>query len=516
MITLKSYFCGEWQAGDGDGRPLFHAVTGEQVAACSTDGFDFKAMLEYGRNVGGPALRAMTFPQRGELLKKMAGVLNAHLPEFYEIAAAYGATKKDAWVDIEGGIGTLFVYSGLGRKALPDKTFLVDGEVAGLSKGGTFVGRHIHVPLEGVAVQINAYNFPAWGMLEKLVSSILAGMPALVKPATSTCWLTYAMVEKLIESGVMPDGTLQLVCGSVGDLLDHMTCQDVLGFTGSARVGNKLKAHPTIVSNSVRFNMEADSLNCIVLGSDVGTDSPTFGKFIREIINEMRTKAGQKCTAIRRILVPQASQQAVVDALKAKLAGIVVGDPAVEGVKMGPLVNQSALRDAREGIAVLAEEAEIVHGDPQRNDFEGGTADKGAFLEPILLSCKDASSAVKIHEVEVFGPAATVIGYTDDAQAVELARRGGGSLVATLYSEDDALASKLTFGLAPYHGRLLLMNDHATGESTGHGIAMPQLVHGGPGRAGGGEELGGLRSIYHYMQRTALQGSPERLEAICS
>ena len=473
-------------------------------------------MLEYGRNVGGPALRAMTFPQRGELLKKMAGVLNGHLEEFYEIAAAYGATKRDAWMDVEGGIGTLFVYSSLGRKALPDSSFIVDGEVAGLSKEGTFVGRHIRVPLEGVAVQINAFNFPAWGMLEKLASSLLAGMPALVKPATSTAWLAYRMVERLIESGVMPEGTLQLVCGSVGDLLHHMTCQDVLGFTGSASVGCKLKSHPNLVANSVRFNMEADSLNCIMLGHDVAADSPTFGKFVREILNEMRVKAGQKCTAIRRILVPADREQAVIEAITAKLSGTVVGDPAVEGVKMGPLVNRSALRDAREGIAVLSEECEIVHGDPDRSDFEGADGEKGSFLEPILLRCKDAASAVKVHEVEVFGPVATVIGYADDDQALALARKGGGSLVATLYSEDEALARKLTFGLAPFHGRLMVMNEQASGESTGHGVAMPQLVHGGPGRAGGGEELGGLRSVYHYMQRTALQGTPERLEAICS
>jgi oxepin-CoA hydrolase/3-oxo-5,6-dehydrosuberyl-CoA semialdehyde dehydrogenase len=516
MITLKSYACGEWKSGSGKGRVLHHAVTGEEIAACSSEGLDFAAMLQWGRDKGGPTLRAMTFPERAALLKNMAGALNEHLEEFHQITAAYGATRADAMMDVEGGIGTLGFYASLGGKKLPPSTFLTDGDAARLSKPGNFVGRHICVPLEGVAVQINAYNFPSWGMLEKVAPSLLAGMPSIVKPATPTAWLAFRMVEVLIDSGVMPEGTLQLICGSVGDLLDHLTCQDVVSFTGSASTGQKIRSHPNIVKNAVRVNIEADSLNCIILGPDVTPDSPTLDHFTKEVVKEMTIKAGQKCTAIRRLIVPKEQEQAVIEVLKQKLGAIKVGDPGVEGVRMGPLVDRSALESAREGVESLSREADVVFGDPKRTQFEGSGSERGFFMEPILLRSKNAEDARAVHEVEVFGPVATILGYEDVEQAIRLARRGGGSLVGSVYSEDEDFIGKMTFGLAPYHGRLMVMNAKAAPESTGHGVVMPHLVHGGPGRAGGGEELGGLRSVYHYMQRIALQGDPKRLERLCA
>ncbi len=519
MIQLKSYARGQWHEGTGEGRVLHHAVTGEPIASVDSTGLDLAAMLDHARAVGGPALRAMHMRERAALLRKIAQVLNEHLPELYEIAATYGATKRDAWVDIEGGIAAIAVFASLGRRHLPESNFLVDGGVERLSKEGTFVGCHIRVPLEGVAVQINAFNFPSWGMLEKLGPSLLAGMPTIVKPATPTAWLTVRMVELIIESGVLPEGSLQLISGSVGDLLDHLTCQDVLAFTGSAKTGCTIRSHPNLVKNAVRVNVEADSLNAAVLGPDVEPDSPLFALFIKEVVSEMTGKAGQKCTAIRRILVPAARESAVIDALKARLTGTTVGDPSNPEVKvrMGPLVDRGAVETARRGIAQLAQEAQIVSGDPQRGEFAaegGGTA--GAFLEPILLRATDPANATVVHEVEVFGPVATVLAYDDNASAAALVRKGGGSLVASAFSEDADFIRDLTFAIAPFHGRLLLMNEKAAGESTSHGIVMPQLVHGGPGRAGGGEELGGLRAVHHYMQRLALQGDPERLEALCA
>jgi oxepin-CoA hydrolase/3-oxo-5,6-dehydrosuberyl-CoA semialdehyde dehydrogenase len=515
MNQLKNYVCGAWQAGAGRGRVLTSALTGEKIAECSTEGLDFGKILDYGRTVGGPALRKLTFHQRAALLKQAAVALNERLQDFYPIAATYGATKVDAWIDVEGGLANLFAYSSLGKRQLPDAGFLTDEATTPLSKGGTFAGRHIMVPLEGVAVQINAYNFPSWGMLEKFAVSFLAGMPSVVKPATNTAWLAHRMVEVLVEANVLPEGTLQLVCGSVGDLLDHLTCQDVVCFTGSAETANRIKVHPTVVKNAVRVNAEADSLNCIVLGEDAAPGTPTFDLFVKEIVKEMTVKAGQKCTAIRRALVPEAHVGAAIEALRARLGKITVGDPAAEGVRMGPLVDLAAREEARRNVARLAEEAEIVFGDPNRAEgFVGGDGEKGAFMEPVLLHCPDPEAATAVHEVEAFGPVATVMGYRDRDQAVRLARRGGGSLAASVYTEDDEIASALAFGLAPYHGRVNVMNEKAAPESTGHGSAMPQMVHGGPGRAGGGEELGGLKGLRLYMQTTALQGTPERLDAL--
>ena len=511
MITLKSYAAGKWQDSSGRPRILRHAVTGEEIAQLSSEGVDFGAMLAYGRERGGPALRQMSFPERAAVLKKMAGVLNEHRDELNAIAASYGATPKDAALDVDGGVGTLAFYASLGAKKLPASSFLVDGETARLSKDGNFVGRHIYVPLEGVAVQINAYNFPSWGMLEKLAPSFLAGMPSIVKPASPTAWLTFRIVEILIDAAIVPEGALQLISGSVGDLFHHLTCQDVVAFTGSASTGEKIRSHPTIVREAVRVNIEADSLNCILLGPDVAPGSETFEFFAKEVVREMTVKAGQKCTAIRRVIVAAEQAEAVTDALKERLAKIQVGDPKTEGVRMGPLVDEDALRSAREGVAKLSGEAEIVYGDPSRKDFEPR---QGFFMEPLLLLCQKPLEATAIHEVEVFGPAATVMTYGDVDEAVALARKGGGSLVGSIFSEDEDFIAKTMFGLAPYHGRLMVMNAKAAPESTGHGVVMPQLVHGGPGRAGGGEELGGVRSVHHYMQRLALQGDPERLDKL--
>jgi oxepin-CoA hydrolase/3-oxo-5,6-dehydrosuberyl-CoA semialdehyde dehydrogenase len=509
MITLKSYAAGEWVDGTGRPRIVRHAVTGDEIARLGSEGVDVKAMLDYGREKGGPALRALTFPGRAAVLKKMTGVLNEHRDELNEIAATYGATAKDAALDVDGGIGTMAFYASLGAKKLPESTFLVDGDAAPLSKDGNFVGRHIYVPLEGVAVQINAYNFPSWGMLEKLGPALLAGMPSIVKPASPSAWLAFRIVELLIESGVVPDGALQLICGSVGDLFDHMTCQDVVSFTGSASTAEKIRSHRNIVASAIRVNVEADSLNCIVLGPDVDPGSETFAFFTKEIVREMTVKAGQKCTAIRRVIVPTERADDVVSALKQGLVKIRIGDPGTEGVRMGPLVDGDALRAAREGIATLSGEAEIVYGDPSRADFE---PKGGAFIEPVVLLCRQGALATAIHEVEVFGPAATILGYQSVDEALALARKGGGSLVGSIFTEDEDFAARATIGLAPYHGRLMVMSAKSSPESTGHGVVMPQLVHGGPGRAGGGEELGGVRGLYHYMQRTAIQGDPKRLE----
>jgi oxepin-CoA hydrolase/3-oxo-5,6-dehydrosuberyl-CoA semialdehyde dehydrogenase len=511
MVTLESYACGEWKKGSGKPRVLRHAVTGEPIAEVSSEGIDFGAMLRWGRERGGPALRRMTFPERAALLKKMAGALNEHLDELREIATTYGATAKDARLDIDGGIGTLAFYASLGARQLPESRILVDGDVSPLSKGGNFVGRHVFVPLEGVAIQINAYNFPSWGMLEKLAPAFLAGMPSLVKPATPSAWLAFRMVQILIGSGVVPEGALQLVSGSVGDLFSHLTCQDVVSFTGSASTGEKIRTHPAIVRNAVRVNVEADSLNCILLGPDVAPGSPTFEHFKNEVVSEMTVKAGQKCTAIRRVLIPEERTEDVIRGLRESLAAIRVGDPRADGVGMGPLVDEDALLSAREGIEKLAAEAEIVCGNPGRKDFEPRG---GFFLEPVLLHCRDPKRAAAIHEVEVFGPVATLVSYRGADEAIELARKGGGSLVGSIFSDDEDFVARTTLGLAPYHGRLMVMNAKSAPESTGHGVVMPHLTHGGPGRAGGGEELGGVRSLHHYMQRVAVQGDPVWVERI--
>ena len=508
---LESYVCGEWVAGSGPATELFHAVTGDKIADATTNGIDFGATADYAKRVGGPALRRMTFHERALMLKAMAQYLMARKDEFYLVSAATGATKSDSWVDIEGGIGTLFAYASRGRRELPNERFYIDGPTEMLSKGGSFVGRHICVPLEGVAVHINAFNFPVWGMLEKLSPTLLAGMPAIVKPATVTSYLTEVFFRAMIESGIFPDGAVQLLCGSAGDLLDHLDCQSAVAFTGSASTGKMLKTSTAIVDNNVRFNMEADSLNYSMLGPDAVPGTPEFDLFIKEVVREMTTKAGQKCTAIRRTLVPESALQDVMTALKKRLETTTIGDPGVEGVRMGPLAARAQVTEVRRSVDAIARSTELVYGNLDDFPVVGADRQRGAFFPALLFYAKDPFGASEPHDVEAFGPVNTVMPYGTVDDAIELAKKGKGSLVGSLFTADDRVARDVVFGTAAYHGRLMLINRHSAKESTGHGSPLPHLVHGGPGRAGGGEEMGGVRGVLHYMQRTALQGSPTTL-----
>lgn len=501
-------------SGNGSDATMHNAITGEPIAQTSTQGIDFKAMLEFGRRVGGPALRKMTFHERARMLKALALHLTSKKDVFYKISALTGATKADSWIDIEGGIGNLFAYASKGRRELPNDTFLVDGKPEILSKGNTFIGHHIAVPLQGVALHINAFNFPCWGMLEKIAVNLLAGVPAIVKPATATSFLTEAMSKEIIASNILPRGSFQVICGGIGDMLNHLDCQDVVTFTGSAATGQKLKAHPNLIQNSVRFNMEADSLNCCILGEDVTIDMPEFDLFIKEVAKEMTTKAGQKCTAIRRTIVPENMVEAVTKALKARLSKVVVGNPAVEGVRMGSLASMSQKADVRAKVTELLQVCETVHGQLDNFEVTGADAHKGAFVPIMLLYCKNPFVAKAPHSVEAFGPVNTILPYKNTDEAIELAKMGQGSLVGSLVTADNRIAKEVVLGSACMHGRMLVLNRHSAGESTGHGSPMPQLVHGGPGRAGGGEEMGGIRGVMHYLQRTAIQGSPTTLAAI--
>jgi oxepin-CoA hydrolase/3-oxo-5,6-dehydrosuberyl-CoA semialdehyde dehydrogenase len=512
-MKLKNYALGEWVEGMGTTVELLHAVTGEPVAEASSGGLDFKAMAEYARKVGGPKLRALTFHQRAALLKALAKHLMERKDGFYALSAATGATKQDSWVDIEGGIGTLFAYSSRGRREFPNETFHVEGPVEALSKGGSFVGRHIAVPLEGVAMHINAFNFPCWGMLEKMAPALLAGVPCIVKPATATSYLTEAMFREMIASKILPEGAIQLICGSAGDLLDHVTEQDAVAFTGSAATGRMLKESKAIAANSVRFNMEADSLNCSILGPDAAPGTEEFDLFIKEVVREMTTKAGQKCTAIRRTIVPAGMEGDVIKALAARLEKTTVGDPSVEGVRMGPLASRAQVKDVGAAAQRIRGAAELVFG---AGDLKVVGADqaKGAFFGPMLMHCAEPFARTEPHDIEAFGPVNTVMAYKTLDEAIELARRGRGSLCGSVVTADANVARKIVVGVAPYHGRLLVLDRTSAKESTGHGSPLPNLVHGGPGRAGGGEELGGARGVLHYMQRTAVQGSPTMLAAI--
>ena len=513
-MKLKNYSQGQWVEGAGPGTPLLHAVTGELVAEATSEGLDFRGMLDYARRVGGPRLRAMTFHERARMLKAMAQYLTTRKDELYPVSTATGATKTDSWIDIEGGIGTFFTYAGKGRREFPNEPFALDGPMEQLSKQGTFVGRHLCVPLEGSAIHINAFNFPCWGMLEKLAPTLLAGMPAIVKPATATSFLTNRMVQMMAESGILPEGSLQLICGSVGDLLDHLTCQDVVTFTGSATTGRKLKTNPVVVENAVRFNMEADSLNFCILGPDAAPGTEEFDLFVKEVAREMTVKAGQKCTAIRRTMVPRGVAEDVVKALGKRLGELKLGDPSVEGVRMGPLASRGQVAEVGQSVAALRRGAELVHGDPERFEVVGGHRERGAFFPSVLLYCDQPFRRPEPHDVEAFGPVSTVMPYDTVDEAVELARKGRGSLCGSLFTADDAVARVIVLGTAAHHGRLLVVNRHCGKENTGHGSPLPHLVHGGPGRAGGGEELGGARSVFHYMQRTALQGHPTTLTRI--
>lgn len=513
-MQLHSFAAGKWLAGDRNIIALRDATTGAVVASSSADGLDYRAMLEHARQIGGPNLRALTFHERAALLKALAKRLGDHKSELYDLSYATGATKSDSWIDIDGGISTLFVYASKGTRELPNSHVYVDGSVEALSKTGTFVGQHIYVPLEGVAVHINAFNFPVWGMLEKLAPALLAGVPCIVKPATATSYLTEKVVRRIAESGILPEGALQLICGGVGDLLDHLDCQDVVSFTGSASTARKLRQHPAIIANSVRFTAETDSLNSSVLGPDAVAGTPELDLFVREVVREMTAKAGQKCTAIRKAIVPQSQIADVLDALRTALGKVVVGDPRLEQVRMGPLASLDQRREVREQVAKLQREAELVCGNGRDAELIGADAEKGAFMAPTLLLCRDAESAREIHSVEAFGPVCTIVPYNDLDAAVALARRGGGSLVGSVFTADDTVAARLVLGLAPFHGRVLVINRDCAKESTGHGSPLPHLVHGGPGRAGGGEELGGIRGVLHYMQRTAVQGTPAVIAAV--
>ena len=511
-----NYALGEWVAGTGNFATLTHAVTGEVLGEASSQGLDFAAMADYARRVGGPALRAMTFHQRARLLKALAVALTARKDEFYRVSAWTGATATDHWIDIDGGIGTLFAYASRGRREFPDEPFFVEGPVEPLSKGGAFVGRHICVPLEGVAVHINAFNFPVWGMLEKLSCALLAGVPAIVKPATVTSYLTQVVFRAMIDTGLLPAGSVQLICGSAGDLLDQLREQDAVAFTGSAATGLMLRRTSAIMEHNVRFNQEADSLNFSMLGPDATPGTPEFDLFVKEVAREMTVKAGQKCTAIRRSFVPGSVVDDVVRALGARLSATRVGDPAVAGVRMGPLAGRSQVREVGRALDALRSGAELVYGGDAGADFEvvGASREAGAFFPITLLYNDRPFDRPTAHDVEAFGPVNTVMPYGSVDEAVALARRGRGSLVGSLFTADDGVAREVALGTAAYHGRLLLANRHSAPESTGHGSPLPNLVHGGPGRAGGGEEMGGVRGVLHYMQRTALQGSPTTIAAV--
>lgn len=512
-MKLQNYAQGKWVEGEGEGKVLLNAITGEKVAEASSKGLDFAAMMDYARKTGGPALRKLTFHERGRMLKALAFHLLEKKQEFYRISYFTGATKADSWIDIEGGIGNLFANASL-RKQFPNETFYVDGEIAPLSKGGSFIGHHIMTPKQGVAIHINAFNFPVWGMLEKIAVNLLAGVPAIVKPATITSYLTEAVVREIIASNILPEGSLQLICGSANGILDHVTNQDVITFTGSASTGQMLKSHPKLVEESVPFNMEADSLNCSVLGEDAVPGTPEFDLFIKEVQREMTVKAGQKCTAIRRILVPEKLVEDVQIALGQRLAKTVIGDPQTEGVRMGALAGYEQVKEVKEKVEQLAKSQDIVFGSLSDFDVTGADKNKGAFMSPILFVNSDPFNNTDCHNIEAFGPVSTIIPYKTIDEAIELAKMGKGSLVCSIVTANDNIAKEFVLGAAAFHGRILVLNADCAPESTGHGSPMPLLTHGGPGRAGGGEEMGGMRGVKHYLQRTAIQGSPTTITAI--
>ena len=516
MTVLRSYVSGAWTEPADDGRPVLDAVTGEEVARVSSAGIDLPAALAYGRSTGGPALRELTFHQRAALLKSLGLMLREHRPELYALSARAGATLGDAKFDVDGGIGVLLSYASKARRELPNDTILAEGAVEPLGQAWTFVGQHILTPLHGVAVQINAFNFPVWGPLEKFAPAFIAGVPSLVKPATQTAYLTARLVELVVASGLLPEGSLQLVCGGIGGLFDHLGEQDLVSFTGSAATARQLRSHPVIVERSVRFNAEADSLNCSVLGPEAGPGTPEFDLYVRQLVAEMTVKAGQKCTAIRRALVPAALAGQVAEAARDRLAEVVVGNPAEEGVRMGALAGLEQREEVRRAVKALLSAGRIVSGDPDHVDVVGASAERGAFMAPLLLRADDPGRA-EPHQVEAFGPVSTIIGYRDIdpvTDVIDLAARGRGSLAGSIVTADASFARDVILGLAPWHGRLLVLDREDGAESTGHGSPLPTLVHGGPGRAGGGEEMGGIRGVLHHMQRTAVQASPRVLSAV--
>jgi oxepin-CoA hydrolase/3-oxo-5,6-dehydrosuberyl-CoA semialdehyde dehydrogenase len=509
---LESYAGGSWFRASDDGKPLLDAATGEEVARISATGLDLSAMVDHARNVGGPAIRALTFHERAGILKALAKHLDADKDELYALSARTGATLRDSQVDIDGGIGTMFSYAGKGTRELPNDTVILDGATEQLGKTGVFLGQHLYTSRPGVAVQINAFNFPVWGMLEKLAPAFLAGLPTIVKPASQTAYLTELVVRRIIESGLMPEGSLQLLCGSPEGLLDQLGAQDSIAFTGSASTGATLRQHPSVLHGGAQLGVEADSLNCSILGPDVTPDDPEFDLYVKGVVAEMTVKAGQKCTAIRRTIVPTAIADEVIAAIGARLAKITVGNPANPDVRMGALASLAQRDEVRKAVQILRGSAEIVYGDPDRVDVVDADAEAGAFMSPVLL--RATAGAAEPHEVEAFGPVSTVITYDSVDDAIALAARGQGSLAGSLVTHDRDVARAVTLGLAPWHGRILVLDRDDAPESTGHGSPLPMLVHGGPGRAGGGEELGGIRGVLHHMQRTAIQASPDMLTAI--
>lgn len=513
MKKIGNYVTGAWRVGRGEGVPMFDAVTGEVVALSDTNGLDFGEILHYGRAKGGEVLRKMTFQERGNMLKDLALHLIKMKEVFYELSYRTGATRTDSWIDIEGGFGNLFANASL-RKLFPNQSYHVEGEPIDLSRGGRFMAHHIMVPKRGVAIHINAFNFPVWGMLEKCASNWMAGVPAVVKPATDGAFLTEAVVREIIASGILPEGALQLITGSARTILDFVESQDVVTFTGSATTGRLLKAHPRIIHESVPFNMEADSLNASVLGEDATPGTPEFELFIKEVRNEMTVKCGQKCTAIRRVIVPQHLVEDVQIALGNALDKITIGDPRLKEVRMGALVSRDQVAEVKDRVEELAKTAQIVYGNFEKIDTLGADAKKGAFLSPMLLREDEPFKNIAVHETEAFGPVSTIMPYKNLDEAIALAHMGKGSLVSSIATFDDSIAKDYVINAASHHGRILVINREMAKESTGHGSPLPNLVHGGPGRAGGGEEMGGLRGIKHYLQRTAIQGSPTTLTEI--
>lgn len=513
MSKLQNYITGRWIEGDGEGQPLYNAYTGDLIAHASTKGLDFAAILDYARTTGNPALRRMTFPERGRMLRALALHLRDHLEKFYRLSYLTGATRADSWIDLEGGIGNLFSYASL-RRMFPDAPFCLDGEGMNLSKGNTFMGQHILVPKEGVAIHINAFNFPVWGMLEKIAVNLLAGVPAVVKPATVTSFLTEAVVREIAASGILPPGALQLLCGSAGDLLDHVGPQDVVTFTGSASTGHQLRSHARILQENVPFNMEADSLNCLVLGEDVEPGMAEWDLFVKELRKEMTVKAGQKCTAVRRIFVPENKMEDAWKAIVKSLSQTIIGNPENEKVRMGSLAGQSQREEVRGQVRRLLASSRLIYGSLDSVEVIDADASKGAFISPLLLLNEDPFHSEEPHTIEAFGPVSTLMPYKDAEDAIELSKKGRGSLCSSIVTADPGIARRYVLGAGTWHGRILILNNECAKESTGHGSPLPLLIHGGPGRAGGGEEMGGIRGVRHYMQRVAVQGSPSMITAL--
>ncbi len=513
LPILENYAEGNWIKSSHPNQTLYNAINGDAIFLAGSDDLNFESMMNFAREKGGSALRKMTFHERGRMLKALAFYLTERKEEFYKISTLTGATRIDSWIDIEGGIGNLFANASL-RRQFPDETFCLEGDVANLSKDNSFIGHHLLTSKEGVAIHINAFNFPVWGMLEKIAVNLMAGVPAIVKPATITSFLTEAVFKAIIQSGLLPEGSLQLICGSARGIIDFVETQDVVTFTGSASTGKMLKSHPRLIEKSVHFNMEADSLNCCVLGEDVETSMPEFDIFIKEIAREITTKAGQKCTAVRRIIVPENKIEDVKIALGILLNKTIIGNPTSEGVRMGPLAGNEQRNDVRKHLELLKAENELIIGNIENFEVKDADKEKGAFMAPLVFFNDNPFEKTSCHDIEAFGPIATIMPYKGLEQAIQLAKMGKGSLVCSIITANDAIAKQFVIGAASMHGRILVLNKDCAKSSTGHGSPMPQLIHGGPGRAGGGEEMGGIRGIYHYMNRTAIQGSPTTLTAI--